>query len=67
MCNCIGGSGGGVGARDTRPHLSGPKFLHFHAVFGQNWSNSMLRSPELAHPPLGNSESASELYQIKKM
>ena len=24
---------------------SGPKFLHFHAVFGKNWSNDRLAPP----------------------
>ena len=35
------------GARDAPP-ASGPKFLHFHAVFGKNWPNNMLypRVPE---------------------
>ena len=30
-----GGSKGGGGAQGTRPPLQ-PKFLHFHAVFGEN-------------------------------
>ena len=33
-------SGGSRGPRGTR--LPGPKFLHFHAVFGKNWSNNRL-------------------------
>ena len=33
-----GGSKGG--ARDASP--PGPKFLHFHTVFGKNWSNNRL-------------------------
>ena len=44
-----GGSKGG--ARPSRP--PGPKFLHFHAVFGKNWPNN-----RLAPPPLGNPGSA---------
>ena len=32
------------GARDARPP-SGPKFLHFHAVFGKNWPNNRLAPP----------------------
>ena len=41
----IGGSrGGGAG---TRAPPSGSNFLHFHAVFGKNWSNSMLAPPPL--------------------
>ena len=29
-----------------------PKFLHFHAVFGKNWSNSILASPSRVGTPL---------------
>ena len=35
------------------PH-SGPKFLHFHVVFGKNWSNSRLVPPQGLMPPPGN-------------
>ena len=40
---------------------SGPKFLHFHAVFGKNWPNNRLAPPPLglAPPPLGNPGSAT--------
>ena len=38
---CSGGSKGG--ARDVPP--PGPKFLHFHAVFGKNWPNNRLAPP----------------------
>ena len=50
--------GGGAG---TRAPPSGSNFLHFHAVFGKNWSNSMLAPPlwgwrppvwEILDPPL---------------
>ena len=43
------------GMRDACPH-SGPKFLHFHAVFGKNWPNNRLVHPPLGlvPPPLGN-------------
>ena len=46
----------GGGRRDARPP-SGSNFLHFHAVFGKNWSNSMLAPPPLglAPPPSGKS------------
>ena len=52
-----GGSRGG--AMDARP--PGPKFLHFHAVFGKNWPNNRLAPPPLglAPPPLGNPGSAT--------
>ena len=62
LCNLdliIGGSrGGGAG---TRAPPSGSNFLHFHAVFGKNWSNSMLAPPPLgfAPPRLGNPGSAT--------
>ena len=50
----------GGGRRDARPP-SGSNFLHFHAVFGKNWSNSMLAPPPLglAPPRLGNPGSAT--------
>ena len=53
-----GGSKGGT--RDVHPP-SGPKFLHFHAVFGKNWPNNRLACPPLglAPPPLGNPGSAT--------
>ena len=48
------------GAQGTRAPPSGPKFLHFHAVFGENWPNNRLAPPlELAPPPLGNPGSAT--------
>ena len=42
---------------------SGPKFLHFHAVFGKNWPNNRLAPPTLGlvPPPLGNPGSATAL------
>ena len=54
-----GGGGGGRGGREGRP--PGPKFLHFHAVFGKHWSNKRLAPPPLglAPPPLGNPGSAT--------
>ena len=45
------------GGREGRaPPPSGPKFLHFHAVFGKNWPNNRLAPPPLGlvPPPLGN-------------
>ena len=53
------------GVRDARPP-SGPKFLHFHAVFGKNWPNNRLAPPPLglAPPPLGNPGSATDLSSI---
>ena len=53
-----GGSKGGV--RDACPP-SGPKFLHFHAVFGKNWPNNRLACPSLGlmPPPLINPGSAT--------
>ena len=46
-----------IGVRAPPP---GPKFLYFHAVLGENWSNSVLTPPlELAPPPLGNPGSAT--------
>ena len=41
------------GTRDARPP-PGPKFLHFHAVFGKNWPNN-----RLAPPPFGVSAPSS--------
>ena len=29
-----------------------PKFLHFHPVFGENWSNNRLVAPQGLAPPL---------------
>ena len=54
----IGGCGGGGGGRGTG--APGPKFLHFLAVFGENWPNNRLASPsgdgalvwEILDPPL---------------
>ena len=51
-------SGGSRGRKGRAP--PGPKFLHFHAVFGKNWSNSKLALPsgvgvpiwEILDPPL---------------
>ena len=37
------GQKGGGGASFALP--SGPKFLHFHAVFGNNWLNNRLAAP----------------------
>ena len=38
------------GSREREgPSPSEPEFLHFHAIFGKNWSNSMLAPP----PPSG--------------
>ena len=49
--------------RKGRVTISGPTFLHFDAVFGKNWSKSMLAPPsglgtpfrvwEILDPPLG--------------
>ena len=36
--------GGGRGSR-MPPNLAGAKYLHFHAVYGENWSNSRLVPP----------------------
>ena len=38
-------SGGSKGQREERPLPSGPKFLHFHAVFGKIWPNNKLVPP----------------------
>ena len=39
---------------------SGPKFLHFHVLFRNKWSNSMLVIPLKGwHPSLGNPGSAT--------
>ena len=53
------------GARGTP--LPGPKFLHFHAVFGKNWPNNRLAPPPLglAPPPLGNPGSATEFSLLR--
>ena len=53
------------GARDARP--PGPKFLHFHAVFGKNLPNNRLAPPPLglAPPPLGNPGSATAKCQVQ--
>ena len=45
----------GGGVQGTPP---GPKFLHFHAVFGKNWSNSRLASL------LGNPGSATDFHFV---
>ena len=37
------------------------KFLHFHSVFGKNWSNSRFA------PPLGNSGSATGDHHVERM
>ena len=35
---------------------SGPKFLHFHVIFGENWSNNILAPPGIGAPlPFGKS------------
>ena len=54
-----GGSKGGREGRALPP--SGPKFLHFHAVFRKNWPDNRLAPPPLglAPPPLGNPGSAT--------
>ena len=44
------------GVRDAPP---GSKFLHFHAVFRQNWLNNRFAPPEVDPPPLGNPGSAT--------
>ena len=51
-----GGSKGGGEAASL-----GPKFLHFHAVFGKNWPNNRLVPPPLglAPLPLGNPRSVT--------
>ena len=41
----LGGTGG-------VPPPSGQKFLRFHAVFGKNWSNSILAPPLGLAPPV---------------
>ena len=46
------------GSRGRDP---GPKFLHFHAVFGKNWSNSLLAPPPGLAPPLRNPGSATAI------
>ena len=55
------------------PPPSGPKFLHFHAVFGENWPNNRLaHSPlglahvslGLMHPPLGNPGSTTVKVKV---
>ena len=56
-----GGSKGGC--EGCVPPPSGPKFLHFHAVFGKNWPNNRLAPPPgLAPPPLGNPGSATVVH-----
>ena len=49
------------GGRRGRAPPFGPKFLHFHAVFGKNWPNNRLAPPllGLAPPPLRNPGSAT--------
>ena len=32
--------------KDVPPFPAGPKFHHFHAVLGENWSNSTLAPPQ---------------------
>ena len=41
-CAAHQSNGGSFDARDKPPQ---PKFLHFHAVFGQNWANNRLSAP----------------------
>ena len=55
------------GTRDACPP-SGPKFLHFHAVFGENWPNNRLAPPPLGlvPPPLGNPGSATACIWLFK-
>ena len=57
-------SGGSVGRKGRAPP-SGPKFLHFHAVFGKNGQIVCWRSPSgVGAPPLGNPGSATEMCKI---
>ena len=68
-----GGSKGG--ARDVCPP-SGPKFLHFHAVFGKNWPNNRLAPPlwawrplfwEIMDPPLYASHTSTKNFYHTKL
>ena len=45
-------SGGSKGGREGRMPPSGPKFLHFHAVYRKNWSNNRLAPPSGVGGPL---------------
>ena len=50
-------AGGGSrvgGLQGHAPSSSGSKFLHFHAVFRENWSNRWLAQFYGLSPPLGN-------------
>ena len=64
-CYALADLGGGAG---TRAPPSGSNFLHFHAVFGKNWSNSMLAPPPLglAPPRLGNPGSATVMVCVSQ-
>ena len=48
LMSCSGGSGGGGGG-NTRPTLWAK--IHSYAVFGENWSNSMLALLQGVAPP----------------
>ena len=62
--NSSGRSKGGRRGRAPPPPRQ-LKFLHFHAVFGENWQNHRLAPPrELAPPPRGNPGSATEFRLI---
>ena len=53
-------SGSKGGTQGTRAPPSGPKFLHFHAVFTKNWPNNELAPPLFLEPPfMGNPGSAT--------
>ena len=49
------------GAGDAPPPPRRPKFLHFHAFFGENSQNHRLAPREFAPPPRGNPGSATDL------
>ena len=46
---------GGSGGRVPRDPLPGPKFLHFHALFGKNWPNVYVGAPLRGWRPPGKS------------
>ena len=46
------------GVRDADP--PGPKFLHFDAVFGENWPNNRLAPPMGLASPVGNPGSTTD-------
>ena len=51
----------GRGTRTPHPR-SGPKFLHFHTVFGKNLPNNRLAAPSQVGPRLENPRSATGYY-----